>query len=98
MKKSNFILVGLLPVVLTILVTISFIYADFGPMQSIAHKTLAVSLAMALLNAWLRYSDLMIGVDFNNDITTVDKNQRVVYYRTRLISYSALIGVVFAFA
>lgn len=98
MKKSNFILIGLLPILLAILVTITFIYADFGPMQSIAHKTSAAALAMSLLNGWLRYSDIMIGVDFNNDIANVDKNQRVVYYRTRLIAYSALIGVIFAFA
>ncbi len=98
MKKSNFVLVGLLPILLAILVLISFVYADFGPMQSIAHKASAAVFAMAILNGWLRYSDLMIGVNFKDDIQNVDKNQRVVYYRTRLIAYSALIGVVFAFA
>lgn len=97
MKKSNIILLGLLPL-LIILGSVYFINGSFGPLQSLAHKSAATVIALSLLFTWLRLQDVLLGINFKDDIAKLEAHQRVVYIRTRLLVSGCIIGAIFAFA
>ena len=96
-QKSNLIILGLLPLVL-VLAIIYFINGTFGPLQSLAHKAFASILALSVLFVWLRFQDVLLGIDFKKDITNVEPHQRIVYARTRLVVSGCIIGAIFALA
>lgn len=97
MKKSNLIYLVLLPAILIFGIGY-FIDSVPGPLQSLAHKTMASLLALAILNMWLRLLDIQVGIDFSKDIKNIEKHQRIVYIRTRFVCCAAIVGAIFAFA